>query len=318
MAQQHIVAGIDVSKAWLDIALSFGNSSCRVTNDNSGFEKLADWFTQHDITRVGLEASGGYEIPVMDALTAKGFEVARLNAHRVRLFARAKGRMAKNDRADAKVIARATLVLVEEAPAIRRKDLDELVEHLSYRGELRDLTTRCDNQLEVLKDKKLREETRVRRVSLVKQVARIDKLLAAIVAQHDDWQALSDLLRTAPGAGPVLAHTLIGLLPELGKISNKAIASLVGIAPFDNDSGTHRGERHIKGGRAAVRKVLYMAALSALRHNPLIAAFAAQLGAGKKPKVIIVACMRKLLTFLNAMVRDGKPWDASRGRGKMA
>jgi transposase len=134
-------------------------------------------------------------------------------------------------------------------------------------------------------------------------------MIAALIDQREDWRALARRLRTVPGVGPVLAATLIAFLPELGRLPRRAIAALVGLAPYDHDSGNHSGERHIKGGRATIRRVLYMAAITAMRFNPVIAAFAERL-LGKKPKVIIVACMRKLLVILNAMIRDGNDWRA--------
>ncbi len=167
--------------------------------------------------------------------------------------------------------------------------------------------TDCANQLERLKNPALRRKIQARQRSFNTELSALDKTLANLVAACDDWHALTHRLQGVPGVGPVLAGTLIALLPELGQVSRRQIASLVGVAPFDDDSGKRAGERHVTGGREHVREVLYMAALSARRHNPQIAAFATRL-AGKKPKVILVACMRKLLTILNAMVRDGKDW----------
>jgi transposase len=307
MAQMVVTAGIDVSKGWLNIALWPLKIELQVDRTAAGYDELAVWLTQHGVTRIGLEASGGYEIAVIDALEARGFEVVRFNAQRIRLFAKAKGRLAKNDRADARTIAQATAVLREEAPAPRRRDLDPLVEHLTYRRQLRAWITDCTNQLERLRDRTLRKKIERRQIALQQEMAGLDKQLAKLVAEHDDWHVLEQRLCSVPGVGPVLVQTLIALLPELGHLSRRAIASLVGVAPFDDDSGKYAGERHIKGGRAAVREVLYMAALVAKRYNPLIAAFAKRL-AGKKPKVILVACMRKLLVILNAMLRDGQPW----------
>ena len=317
MAQYNIVAGIDVGKAWLDVALSDGKRTQRVANTPDGHAALAQWLTAHGVTRIGLEASGGYERAVLDALEALDFEVKCFNAWRIRHFAKAHGRLAKNDLADAKLIAMATLTLVAEPPDKRRRELDPLVEHLSYRSELKTLIDRCTSQLEVLKDKTFREQTRRRKAALELQVARIDRALAALIAGRDDWSSLARRLRTVPGVGPVTAATMIALLPELGALSNRAIASLVGVAPFDHDSGKHKGERHIQGGRATVRKALYMAAFNAMTRNPRIAAFAARL-AGKKRKVAMVACMRKLLCMLNAMVRSGADWNGGHGQTKPA
>jgi transposase len=304
MAQMIVIAGIDVSKEWLDVALWPKKEILRVARDAGGYAELAAWLRRHKVMRAGLEASGGYEIEVMDALSDKGFEAVRLNPYRVRMFAKAKGRLAKNDRADARCLAEATAVLSGQAPAGRRRDLDPLVEHLSYRRQLREWMTDCLNRLEHLRDKTLRGRLERERARFATQLAALDKKLASLIGEHADFSGLARRLRTAPGVGPVLAQTLIAALPELGTLSRRAIACLVGVAPFDHDSGRKSGERHIKGGRAAVREVLYMAALVAMRRNPKIAAFAEQL-AGKKPKVVIVACMRKLLLMLNAMLRDG-------------
>jgi len=308
MAQMVVYAGIDVSKQWLDVVLWPTIKRHRVSRDDAGLVELAAWFTAHEVIRVGLEASGGYERAVIDALEAKKFEVCCFNARQVRRFAQAtKGRLAKNDSVDARVVAQFTATMVQAPPPGRRRELDPLVEHLTVRRQLRGWIIDCANQLERLRDARLRRKIVARRASFERDLAALDVKLATLVAAHDDWRALEDRLRTVPGVGPVLAQTLIALLPELGRLSRRAIASLVGVAPFDDESGGRRGERHIEGGRAAVREVLYMAALAAKRHNPVLAAFAKRL-AGKKPKVIVVACMRKLLVTLNAMLRDGKDW----------
>jgi transposase len=302
-------AGIDVSKHWLDIALwPEATPALRLDRGQPDcFDKLARWLTEHEVRRVGLEASGGYEIDVMDALQDRGFAVIRFNASRIRSFAKSIGRLAKNDRTDAAVIAQAVAVLPVRQPQARRRSLDPLVELLTYRRRLCDWIVDCANQLEHLKDRTLRRQAERRRASLTSERAQIDAKLAATVADAEPWYELTQRLQTVPGVGPVLATTLLALLPELGRMSRRAIASLVGVAPFDDDSGRRRGERHIHGGRTALRHVLYMASLVAMRSNPVIAAFAKRL-AGKKPKVIIVACMRKLLVILNAMLRDGTDW----------
>lgn len=313
MSQRVVYAGLDVSKGWVDVALWWTGQprlkTSRFERDEAGLRGLAAWLKEADVARVGLEASGGYERAVIDALEAEGLDVRRLNARRVRQFAGAKGRLAKNDRVDARVIAQAVAVLPDgdEAAPARRRDLDPLVERLRYRERLTEWATDCDNLLEHQREADLRKRVKLRKARLAAEIARLDKEMALLVEANDDWSSLERRLRTVKGVGPVLARTLIALLPELGQLSRKRIASLVGVAPMDDDSGRREGQRHIQGGRQSVRDALYMAALSAKRFNPQIAAFAERL-VGKKPKVIIVACMRKLLVTLNAMIRDGLDW----------
>lgn len=309
MAASVVTAGIDVSKPHLDVALHPKRETIRVPRDAAGIAELAAWLTQHAVHRIGLEATGGYERIVIDHLSDAGFEVIRLNPMFVRRFAQAKGRMAKNDRADARTIAQFTAVMLDNPKPGRRAHLDALAEHLMIRRQLNDWITDCSNQLEHLTDKSLRRQVEAQRVSFERRQTTIEAKLAKMIAERDDWATLERRLRSVPGVGPVLARTLIALLPELGQLPRRAIAGLVGVAPYDNDSGGHTGERHIKGGRQVIRDVLYMASVVARQHNPIIAAFAQRL-AGKPTKVILVACMRKLLSILNAVVRDGVDWRA--------
>jgi transposase len=308
MAQMVVVAGIDVSKEWLDVALWPKKERLRVERDEAGCDRLGAWLRRHEVCRVGLEATGGFEIAVIDALEDRGFEVVRHNALRVRRLAEARGRLAKNDRADALTVAEMT-TSVERSPQKRRRDLDPLVEHLTWRRRLIEWITDCVNQLEHLTDKTLCRRIKARQAAFRREIVEIDKKLAALIQENGDWRGLARRLTTVPGVGPVVATMLIARLPELGQLTRRAVAALVGLAPFDDDSGRHRGARPIRDGRWAVRQTLYMAALVAMRYNPAIAAFAERL-AGKKPKVVIVACMRKLLVILNAMLRDGTDWRA--------
>lgn len=307
MAQMVAYAGIDVSKSWLDVALFPGRDELRVANESSGWSKLITWLEQHHVVRAGLEPSGGFERGVMDALTDASLEVIRLDARSVRLFAKVTRREAKNDRADAHTIAKLTAVEADKAATIRRRDLEPLIEHLQLRAQYKGWITDCDNRLEHSKHAVFRREIEARRKAFRQRLALLDKQIATLVAAHEHWGALARRLRTVPGVGPILASTLIALLPELGTLSRRRVAALVGVAPFDHDSGRYRGERHIRGGRADVRHTLYMAALSAMSCNAEIVAFAERLK-GKKGKVIITACMRKLLVMLNAIVRDGTEW----------
>lgn len=305
MAGIVITAGIDVSKDRLDLAL-WPEPGASGSFRHDALAALISWLGEHRVVRVGLEASGGYEREVARRLSAAGLVVVLVNPLRVRRFAQAKGRLAKNDRADAATIAEFTATLATERP-LREAALDRLGEYLRVRRHLQQAITDTVNQLEHLGEAELRRLVMAQRAGLTRRVQQLDRRIAALIGEHPQWDALAKQLRNVPGVGPVLAHTLIALLPELGHLTRRQIAGLVGVAPFDDDSGRRRGARHITGGRTAVRGALYMAALVAKRHNPTIAVFAGRL-AGKRPKVILTACMRKLITILNAMLRNGDHW----------
>jgi transposase len=310
MARQIRTAGIDAGKQRLDIARwSKTPQALRVDRNADGLARLIDWLRERNVVRVGLEASGGYEREVLDRLDDAGFVTVLLNPRQVRQFARAKGRLAKNDRIDALTIAEFVAKMIDEDPARRDRSRDLLIEHLGFRRRIQDWIEGCDNMLEHLRDPGLREAAQVRRTAFERGLARQDAKLAALIASQPDRAETARRLRTVPGVGPVLAHPLIGLLPELGRLSGRAMAALVGVAPFDDDSGQRSGARTIHGGRKLVRDVLYMAALSGKRCNAVLVGFAARLK-GKRPKVIVAACMRKLIVILNAMLRDGRDWRA--------
>jgi transposase len=292
------------------VELRPGGERLSAARDAAGLAALADWLIEHRVSIVALEASGGYEDEVIERLTAAGLQVARLNPLKVRRFAQAKGRLAKNDRVDAAVIAHYAEVFPDEGfddPDLADPARTALVEHLRLRTFLQEQITGCTNQLEHLRASELRTIVLEQRAALTQRRSALDRSIARLIAAAPRLAALAKRLRSVPGVGPVLTATLIGRLPELGRLDRRRIASLVGVAPFDDDSGGHHGRRHIKGGRAAVRKVLYMAALVAMQHNLVLRAFAQRL-TGKETKAIITACMRKLLTILNAIVRDGSTW----------
>jgi transposase len=307
MAQQVVTVGIDVSKPRLDVFVRPLGISFSVERDDAGLDELIERLAGHAITAAAVEASGGYERQVLRRLAAAGLPARRLNPLQVRRFAQAKGRRATNDRIDAEVIAHYAATFPDEGTVADDPALENLAEHLLFRSQTLEAITAGDNQLEHLRDRKLRITLDRRLAALRRCLARLDRRIARLLAGHPAHRHLDELLRAVPGVGPVLAASLIGLLPELGRRTRRQIASLAGVAPFDHDSGRRRGERSIDGGRAAVRKILYMAALVAKRRNPVIAEFAKRLH-GKRPKVVIVACMRKLLVILNAMVRDNTTW----------
>lgn len=308
MAVQVWNAGIDVGKHTLQVAI-YGKPTTRLqtTPDDDGLARLIGWLRAHTVVRVGLEASGGYERTVLDTLEAAGFMVSLLNPRQVRRFAQAKGRLAKNDGADARSIAEFMAKMVEHDPPPRERSRDRLIEHLSVRRRFRDWIVDCDNMLEHLRDAPMRKIIEARRKAFETALRKQDQAIAGLIAAHPDWRETERRLRTVPGVGAVLASTLIALLPELGHMSRHAVAALTGVAPFDDDSGTRSGARAIEGGRKIIRHALYMAALVGMIRNPVLAGFARRLK-GKKPKVILVACMRKLIVILNAMLRDQRDW----------
>ena len=308
MSQTVLIAGIDVGKERLVLACPALGISLDATNDWQGHETILRLVHEHQIAIVAMEASGGYERSVAQRLRDAGVIVRRLNPLRVRRFAEARGRLAKNDRVDSETIARfAETFAPEYEPLEPDPQRDAVREHLLLRTQILGRITETVNQLEHLQDKALRRLVMAQQRMLQRTVKQIDAKVAELVAATPNLADAAARLRTVPGVGPVLAHTLLALLPELGRLTRRRIASLAGIAPFDDDTGKRTGKRHIRDGRSGIRQVLYMAALVAKRRNPVIQAFAERMK-GKPPKIIIVACMRKLLVILNAMARDGASW----------
>ncbi len=309
----RITVGVDVSKATLEVALSEGARSLVLPNDEAGCAALLSELRELDVGLVLFEATGGFELACATALQLAGLAVAVINPRQARDFARAMGYLAKTDRIDAAVLADMARTL------LARSDLSKLVKPLpdAQQLELQGLVTRRRQLIAM----KLAEDHRMKMPgvrqrrslntiikALDREIARVDKDLQAFVgANHAELAALLDSVK---GVGKATISTLLAEVPELGKLSGREVSALVGVAPINRDSGTMRGKRSIFGGRPDVRRVLFMAALVASRHNPVIKAFYQRLlAAGKPKKVALVACMRKLLTILNAMVRSRKPWD---------
>ena len=303
--------GIDVAKESLDVAWTSGDQTRRLSaaNSRAGLIALVGQLPPTIETRVVVEATGGYERALVTALVEAGYRTAVVNPRQVRDFAKALGVLAKTDRIDALVLAQfgrqVEPRLLEADPAERA----ELMQLVSRRRQLIDLRTMESNRLEHATARAAERSIRHVLKLLDREVEQLEAEIARLLESDDDWRAKIELLSTTPGVAQVTSATLVAEVPELGRLSRQAIAALVGVAPFNDDSGRHRGQRRIAGGRASVRRVLYMAALSARRCNPAIRAFAQRLAAlGKKPKVIITACMRKLLVILNAMLKTKTPW----------
>jgi transposase len=308
MTHSPMHVGIDVSKAWLDVATWPTGTAFRVANTAVGWAELVARLSTLPIAAIGLEASGGYERGVLRHLLDAGLSARRINPFQLRQFAKACGIRAKNDRLDAAMIAR-FLAQMPSREVLRHPAAEALAALVLARRQLTEEHVRLQNQSAQVEDAFLRRFHRQRLARLKADILRLDRRLAEQVAANPDFAHRQRLLRSAPGVGPVLAHTLLALMPELGSLSGPEAAALAGVAPYDWDSGTYAGQRHIWGGRAPVRCALYMACLAAARHNPrLKPCYDRLIAKGKPAKVALVAIMRKLITMLNAMLRDKLEW----------
>lgn len=311
MSETKIFVGVDVSKARLDVAVRPSGDMLTVRHDESGIAGLITRLQAWQPTAVVLEATGDLDCTVVSALAAVGLPVHVVNPRQVREFARATGRLAKTDALDAQILAQFGEVLRPAPRSLPDEATQALSAALARRRQL----------LEMLIAEKQRHSQAAARLKpgiatpiawLTTELQRVDADLTLAIRQSPVWREQDDLLQSMPGVGPGLSRTMLAELPELGPLSSKQLAALVGIAPLNRDSGTLRGKRTIWGGRAVVRTALYMAALAATKWNPVIKAFYHQLLArGKAKKAALVACMHKLLIILNAMVKQRTPWRAN-------
>ena len=300
--------GIDVAKAAFVVVCRPGETSWTASNDLAGIAAAVERMRALAPTLVVLEATGGYETALVAALAAAALPVVVANPRQVRDFAKATGQLAKTDHVDAQLLA----LFADRVQPTPRPLPDAALQHLealmTRRRQLVDMVTAERNRLEHAAGP-IRRDIRQHLRWLERRVAAVDCDLDDTIQKSPVWRTKEDLLRTAPGVGPVVSRTLLVQLPELGQLNRKQIAALVGVAPFARDSGTLRGRRAVWGGRASVRTVLYMGTLVAARCNPAIRGFYGRLvAAGKPKKVALIACMRKLLTILNAMVRTNTAW----------
>lgn len=313
MSDATVVVGIDVSKAQLDVAVVGATlEKAQYANDGDGQQALAEALCQLQPRVVIVEPSGGYEAELICALQASGLAVVMVNPQQARDFARAMGERAKTDRIDALMLARFGTVIAQRPDLeqlLRPRVPEEQQDLLALVNRHRQLTTMLTAERTRLSKSRptVRPSIEAMISAIQKQLDQVDAEMAANVQTHYAVQA--KLLRSAIGVGPIACAWLIAALPELGRLDRREIASLAGVAPFPKESGKKRGKRHIEAGRFELRRVLYMAALTASRYNPVIKAFYDRLLAGgKPPKVALVACMRKLLTILNAMARTATPF----------
>jgi transposase len=301
--------GIDVAKESLDVCILPDSRRGTTTNDRGGFRELLNLLPAAGECLVVVEATGGYQRAVVAELIAAGHQVAVVNPRQVRDFARSLGLLAKTDRLDAHAIARfGQQTQPRPAPQVPEQ-YDRLEQLVARRRQLIDLRTAEKCRLETASTKIVIKSVRRMIEQLDKFIRQIEKELSDLVESDEQLHCRAAALQTTPGVGAITAVTLIAELPELGRLNRGQIAALVGVAPFNRDSGKFHGRRAIWGGRAAVRSVLYMATLTARRFNPVIRGFAQRLEAAVKPyKVVMVACMRKLLVILNTILKNNSAW----------
>jgi len=300
--------GIDVSKENLDLAVNPKKQISRFTNTATGINKTVDYVIKTGSILVVMEATGGFEIPVAAALGESGIPTAIVNPRQVRDYARSTGKLAKTDALDAQILADFAATVHPEPRPLADTQAQELKDILTRRRQLNEMITAEKNRLQRARGV-LREHIRAHIDWMEKELLDMDSELRRFIEESPMWREKDNLLQSVPGIGPVLSITLVAELPELGTLNRKQIAALVGVAPLNRDSGKKRGNRSVWGGRAGVRAALYMGTLVATRFNPVIKRFYERLlTVGKAKKAAITACMRKLLTIINAMVKHHTPW----------
>jgi transposase len=308
MSAPEVWIGIDVAKAWLDVADSGEERPWRVANDAAGIAALVETLVARSPRLIVLEPTGGLETPVAAALLAAGLPVAVVNPAKVRAFAAASGQRAKTDALDARLLARFGERMQPPARPLPAPTTQHLREIVARRRQVVEMHTAEANRRPTLAAD-LRPRLEEHLAWLEAQIVELDAALAQLIAASPAWRANEQLLCSIPGIGPVVARTLLAHVPELGTLTRQEAAALVGVAPLNHDSGRSQRPRCIAGGRSGVRAMLYMAALTAARCDPTMRAFYERLTQhGKPAKVALVACMHKLLTVANAVLRDGVPW----------
>ena len=300
--------GVDVSKASLEVAVRPGDERWSTANNEREMPSLVERLRQIGPTLIVVEATGGLQTLVVAELSMAGLPVAVVNPRQARDFAKATGRLAKTDPIDASVLSHFAQAIRPEVRELKDEETQLLTALMSRRRQIVDMLTAEKNRLSV-SPKGVRKEIQKHIEWLEARVQLMNRQISDAIKKSPVWREKDRILRSAPGVGPVLSVSLLAGVPELGKLNRQKLAALVGVAPLNRDSGLFKGTRKVWGGRAQVRAVLYMAAVSATRANPVIRAFYQRLiAAGKKPKVAITACMRRLLSILNVMIKNGTHW----------
>ena len=307
--------GIDISKETLDLHVVPANSEirCHLPYTDASVSSLVEQLSRWQPTLVVMEATGGLETRLASELSVKGIAVAVVNPRQVRNFARAHGELAKTDKLDARVLCAFAQAIRPKVRPIKDATTHELSDLIGRRRQLVEMRTQETLRLGTANSKALKKSLTQHIAWLEKRIKDVDTDLGERLRDSPVWAAKDDLLRSVPGVGDVVSRTMLAQCPELGSLNRREIAKLVGVAPLANDSGKHKGKRRIWGGRHDVRSVLYMGALTAMRHNPAIKAFAQRLkAAGKPSKVVLTACMRKLLTMMNTMIKTNTTWNSEK------
>jgi transposase len=311
MSQDTTFIGLDIGKAVIEVHVASPNLRLTVSNDRRGITSLIKQLRRLPVPHAIMEATGGYERLCHERLAAAGVATSIVSPVEVRQFIRGMGQRAKTDTIDAAMLVEFGRLRRPQPTPPRAAEESRLSEMLTYRRQLIDERTRLTNQMPHYRDPLVKRSAANRLKNIGADIARLDEAMLTLIQQTPRMQAVFDRLSSVPGVGPVSALTLIAQLPELGTLSRRQVAALVGVAPFNRDSGTLKGHRAIAGGRPQLRTVIYMAALVATTHNPILKAFKDKLlKQGKPKKVAIIACVRKLVTILNAIVRDDRPWRA--------
>lgn len=304
--ERHV--GIDVGKTYLDVFIYELNTHWQAENNTAGIKQLLATLNRYKLSRILVEATGGYEREFVELCAAKSMPVIIVQPIQVRQFAKAQGVMAKTDKLDARIIAEFGVVMQPEVRPIASKIVRLIRDLLARKRQLMEARTQELNRRH--KAPKILIPSHNRSLKLLeKEITWVTDRLAKEVAAVEEWQRTYQILSSIPGVGDGVAYTLLGELPELGELSNRQIAALCGLAPFNRDSGSMKGKRRIRGGRAPIRTVLYMAMLSSIQCNPVMRNFYDRLVAkGKHKKVALTACMRKMMTIINTMVRNDQEW----------
>ena len=311
MSTNECFVGIDVSKATLDIGCLPGKQVFQFSNDETGIKAMVLKLQELNTELIVMEATGGLQMAAVASIAAAGLSVAVVNPRQVRDFAKAMGVLAKTDNIDAMVLARFAQVVRPEARPVKDENTQALNAVMVRRHQIIEMLTAEKNRLKAA-HKKVHKNIEKHVKWLEKQVDDIDKELGEVIKGSSIWKEQDVLLQSVPGIGPIVSATLLAALPEIGTLNRQKISALVGVCPFNRDSGTMRGKRSCFGGRSFIRAVLYMGTMSAIKCNPVIKEFYTKLvSAGKAKMVALVACMRKLLTILNAMIKTNQKWNLS-------